>query len=520
MRKADGKDDVVSAAYMMQRIELMGSNRPRGLYAPKGVDVSTLPEEAVAALPPTEGKFVKSIVGLLRALAAVAPWRADVALIDGATATVDLRRNGWQVDSTLIFLDELGIHPDLRKTAFPQEVLTAASAFVLLRISDTHLNLKRGLCGTRHWRSLACQVLSATPPWAGDSAVSRRLLAKAVDKDPRNSAARLGYLVCRYGSMAETLEDQSRYIGRLEQFRDTVENPEDEDDLKGIGYLPLRVRTLLTLITARINYAAQRRSGFDDLNMESDARNDREKLEKALNELRTEKEKSVRLAPFYEEVEPNSRILIVHLNKMLGESQEFNSLKEGETSLLCSYNLACLDMADAAIGAVLDRALNRLDFAFGDTKYRKAALTDPVLQPLRDNRRSELMALLGKPRLSDLEVLQPHVAPLERDGIRYPGELIARTADDTQVKELATALKVPKATVEWIREVCQLVESCPDQQQALAWTNLLTREGLDGQQALRSLDEAETQRLEKLAWTADAVPLTPGILAIWANSTR
>ncbi|MFR0355278.1 hypothetical protein [Streptomyces sediminimaris] len=71
-----------------------------------------------------------------------------------------------------------------------------------------------------------------------------------------------------------------------------------------------------------------------------------------------------------------------------------------------------------------------------------------------------------------------------------------------------------------MRAVCRTVASCPDQQQTGAWTNLLAREGLGGQQALRGLDEAETQRLEKLAWTTNAVPLTRRMLDNWGDSTR
>jgi hypothetical protein len=93
------------------------------------------------------------------------------------------------------------------------------------------------------------------------------------------------------------------------------------------------------------------------------------------------------------------------------------------------------------------------------------------------------MALLDKPRLSDIAYLAKHAPELARDGIRYPDELLLRTVGGA-TKELAESLRVPTSTIEAMRQVCWLVKCCPDQDQAVAWTDLLTRDGIDTPQAV------------------------------------
>ncbi|MGW2638601.1 hypothetical protein [Streptomyces sp. NPDC001348] len=164
---SDGKEDPASAAYAIQRIEAMGQLSPRGMAAPAGADILWLPAEAVSALPNVESKLVSSLMRLLQMAALITPWTAEVALVGDGVATAHLRRNGSQADSTMIFADGLGgklANEDER--AVCHKLLTAAAAFVLIRLSDRHLVLKEGLCGTSKWRSLACQVLAGTPPMA------------------------------------------------------------------------------------------------------------------------------------------------------------------------------------------------------------------------------------------------------------------------------------------------------------------------------------------------------------------
>ncbi|GGS15092.1 hypothetical protein GCM10010269_62860 [Streptomyces humidus] len=510
--RKDGKEDPVSTAYAVTRIATMG-HKVRGLEVPKGTDAA-LPEDAVAALP-QEGRVAAALLRIALSLFAIAPWRADIALPDEKTATVTLRRNETTADSTIIFRSELGLNgfeppPEAGdfRTICEQDVLTAAGSFLFLCLAKSYPALREGLCGARHWRSLACQVLAGTPPWAGRPEVEQELLARAIDKDPGNSAARLSFLVARYGSMAETRDDQKDFIERLERFHKSIERK--EDDGTDVGYLPLHVRTLWKLITARVNYAAMSSNNINAARVERDekARPECKELKDLLRRLKGQAQGDDSLMPFYEQVEPNYRILSAQI-----EGESAPPLGE-DISLLSSYNLACLTVERDDF----PEALKRLNFALGLKENRGDALTDPVLRPLRKTRGSELMVLLDKPRLSKIEVLEPHVEQLEKDGICYPAELLVRSANNAQIKELAASLNVPIATVMWMRDVCRLVESCPDPQQAVAWTNLLTREGIDRQKALSRLDKAEKRRLEKLSWTADGEPLTRKELRKWAKS--
>lgn len=100
--RGDGSRDNAATAYVVQRIQTMGSNKPRGLRAPGGTDVLTLPEQAVSAIPDDRGKMIAAFLAMLRALAAITPWRARVVIVDEGTATVALSRNGSQLDSEAI----------------------------------------------------------------------------------------------------------------------------------------------------------------------------------------------------------------------------------------------------------------------------------------------------------------------------------------------------------------------------------------------------------------------------------
>ncbi|MFC8239585.1 MFS transporter [Streptomyces chartreusis] len=525
----DGKEDPISTAYAVTRMAAMG-HKARGLEAPKGTDAS-LPQDAVAALP-QEGRTAVALTRIALSLFAIAPWRANIALTDEKTATVTLRRNGATADATIIFRSELGLNgfeppPGAGdfKTVCEQDVLTAAGSFLFLCMERSHPALRDGLCGARHWRSLACQILAGTPPWAGNSQAAQELLARAVDKDPNNSAARLAYLVSRYGSMAEAQDDQESYIKRLQRFHRSIERKDDNGN--STGYLPLHVRTLWMLITARVNYAAlagnssgaraeQYKKAWGSLN----------ELEGLLTDLAGKKVKKRELEEFYELVEPNYRILRAQVAFELRRSnapdltqdelrrRNILSLRQDEMPLLASYNLACLN----TVRGNLNPAFEDLDFALGLKANRKDIAIDPVLRPLMEKLDTKMMTLLDMPKLSEIGVLQPHADKLKRDGICYPAELLARSTEEAQIKELAESLDVPISTVAWMHGVCELVVSCPDPQQAVAWTDLLTRDGVDTRQALNELDEAEIERLEKLAWTAGAVPLTRERLKTWADA--
>lgn len=525
----DGEEDPISTAYAVNRMAAMG-HKARGLEAPKGTDAS-LPQDTVAALP-QEGRAAVALTRIALSLFAIAPWRADIALTDEKTATVTLRRNGVTADATIVFRSELGLNGfepppgagDLQAICV-QDVLTAAGSFLFLCMAKSHPALGEGLCGARYWRSLACQVLAGTPPWAGNPQAAQELWARAIDKDPNNSAARLGYLVSRYGSMAEAQDDQESYIRKLRSFHHSIMGNGGES----VGYLPLRVRTLWILITARVNCAALagNRATANTDHYEK-AWGSLGELEGLLKDLAREKKRKPELEEFFELVEPNYRILRAQVALELrrrnapGLTQdEFRrrntlTLGHGERSLRVYYNLACLN----TVRGNFDPAFEDLDFALGLKENREDIVTDPVLRPLMKELETKMMALLDRPQLSEIGVLEPHADKLKKAGICYPAELLARTVGDGQIKELAKSLDVSISTVAWMRGVCELVDSCPDPQQAVAWTDLLTRDGVDTRQALNELDEVEMKRLEKLAWTAGAVPLTRNMLGAWANATN
>lgn len=516
--RGDGARDNAATAYVVQRIQTMGSNKPRRLEAPGGTDVLTLPDQAVSAIPDDRGKLIAAVLAMLRALAAITPWRAKVLIVDEGTATVALSRNGSQLDSTLLFSSELGLDGSRQQVTggarkrVEHELLTAAAAFVLLRLSDRHLTLMQGLYGASNWRSVACQVLADTPPWDSDSAAAEQLFATAVDKDPDNEAAWLGYLYYRSGCKVGTENGERRYVERLKQLSARLDSrKEDADD-----FVPLRMRVKHNLVVARWNHALL-------LGPESEkGQEERAAAGRDLGELQWLVEKAQKSPEDGAQEFAREMSRTVQIFKGAITNAQPDSAADGNMSLDDYYLRACLS-AETGEAADLRRAADDLDLALGLRTLREEVPSDPSLARLRSDRQTgpEVMAMLDKPCLSDIALLEEHAKRLERDGIRYPDELLLRTVGEA-AKELAESLDVPRSTIEAMRQVCWLVKCCPDQDQAVAWTDLLTREGIDTPQAVRQVfrDRKERERLRKRAWTVNASPLTDEVLLEWEYRLR
>ncbi|WP_327419572.1 hypothetical protein [Streptomyces sp. NBC_01233] len=546
---ADGKEYPPGVAYVATRVETMGSHRPRGFWAPEGADVLKLPAESISALPATEGKVVAALLGLLQALTSFNPWRAQVVIVDDDTVTVELGRNGREVASTLISKDSLS----LQNTSSDQnagspndhELLTATAAFILIRLSERHTVLTEGLCGTSTWRSLACQVLAGTEQYRPE--MKQQLFATAIEKDRYNDAARLGYLYYRSGELVGSSKNEETYVRRLEEFcRDLSKQGKANSE----GYIPLRLRTMLTLICGRLNYACTLENEATDQRLARIRRSGhpgavrlvntaREQKAKAHNECRallqsigelTGDEELRKNGASADEYGARREVPLTkpeeHISYFAAEMrplvQIFSRHARGESDVpdlpLATptewYNQAC---ADVSIGPQqYEKALNHLDMAVGYRRWRREARSDPSLQPLIKGQRAKFMTLIDRQTLSDVAAFQPYLEQFEKDGVRSTGDLLDRS-EGNNAKAFARSLGVPISTVKWMREVCRILDACPEPAQAIPWTNLLTEEGVETSTAMTAVldDAVEQARLERLGWKTDGKPLTSQELRAW-----
>ncbi|MFJ4694373.1 hypothetical protein [Streptomyces sp. NPDC088766] len=534
---ADGKEQPTGVAYVASRVETMGSHRPRGLRAPQGADVMQLPSEAISALPATEGKVVATLLSVLRAVTSVNPWQAQVVIVDDSTVTVELSRNGRSADSTLITRAALGLKNKSRQ-AIPDpsathELLTAAAAFLLIRLSERHQLLAVGLCGTTKWRSLACQVLAGTEPYARED--QEQLFTVAVEKDRKNDAARLGYLYYRSGDLVGTSKNEQAYVGRLDAFCNHLWQLQEQ------GYEALRLRAKLVLVNARLNYILALKREISTGRHAAQLQPHSVVAEKK-REWETQKGCAIdecahllstvrrltdggklpnhpvttprdRLAEFANDMEIMVRI---YQAAALGKPADL----EGELLTPSEwYAEACAEVG-ARSGNYLKAALDLLDLALGSEDLRQGAPSDPSLEPLIKARPAEFMTLVDKQSLSDVAAFTPYRDQLNKGGMRFTGELLNRSEGKNNAEALAISLGVPVSTVSWMRDVCRIIDSCPDRTQAIPWTNLLTQEGVETIAAMGSVlhDKVEQARLEKLAWKTNGKPLTVRELRAWAGN--
>lgn len=78
---SDGKTDFVKSAYLVARMEALGTSRPRGLEFPHGTDVAHLPETALSTAATDESKIVAAILSMFRSAAFIIPWKAEVVFV-------------------------------------------------------------------------------------------------------------------------------------------------------------------------------------------------------------------------------------------------------------------------------------------------------------------------------------------------------------------------------------------------------------------------------------------------------
>jgi len=238
-----GKDDDASGtAYVLARLQELGTSPPEGLKMPQQLDVDNLPTEALTSLP--TGRLAAALASVLKVISPAIPWKAVVEGEENSSrVVVTLTRNGSVVRTALVdadgFLPKPGSsggsaaspeHGDKgdegaakQGSADRGDLLTAAAAVVLTELARIHRQLEAGLCGASRWESVAAQVVATKPPsTTGGSELRRELLAYAVQADPPNALAQLA-LASLLGEDASSAEDLAHYATGLTRLLIDIE---------------------------------------------------------------------------------------------------------------------------------------------------------------------------------------------------------------------------------------------------------------------------------------------------------
>ena len=517
---SDGSSDAAGSQYVLASIEQIGAGRPRGLDYPHGSDASAFVDAVLTSGATSDApKWLSAILNVARGLVIFPPpWQIEVSLPNPDTAAVRITRNGRKADTELInYASFLPSSPKEPAVADVKRVLlSGVAAFSLMTLTRAYPDLRDGLAGATSWRSVTRQVLASLPPWTNDSACRRYLLAKAVDEDPGNKAAWLGYLVNgRFGGSEKSLKSLT---AALEELRNSLDGEADTS-----LDMALRIRLLHVLTNGysnlRLKVTKDMQAAVIHQGLEAATA-----LMQAVDQASSDQSLAgTRVREFARRMQPVAAQLYLHVHRLQDEVEgplvthtpDLSALaREWDTgdirtrSLQYLYSRACnaLEVNSDHSGALRD-----LEIAFGLDDLKDFAASDPSFRALRSDPAFMAMAST-RPRLKSLEGFKVHASALESQGIHSPADLLKRFGSDGQ-QEWAKTLKVSEDTVEWMKGLCTLEESCPDRAMAIVWTNLLGEEDIDDPEALvkfaNALGDPSDDIYNRLVATADLRSIDP-----------
>ena len=475
--KADGTTDQPAARYVVGRLQALGSEPPSGLEVPQQTDVTELPDEALTTLP--QGRVAVVAFQVLRVLRPAAPWHAAVTAVGTDAVTVTLTRNGRLAESATITRSDLalpvagaaagegaqGAASDASGSAdvdVPRALLTAAAAFVLVTLAERHRELQPGLCGASRWRSVACQVLAAEV--GEDSALGRRLAARAVEADGANAAARVAY-IHRFGRRSDDHGDQKRFADLMsEEYARQLRAP-----LSPRGMGALQIRMLYSLAAARLNcYLLGERA--------ADWRAARSAGYRLVHRLAPTPDRADPLRGFVvDEMRPAAAFVwqgVVALkpaavgdDRLPADITDLaNAWARGEDAgpmtLTAYYDRACTRAESATTDDVRSLALDDLEIAVDHDGLRTWARKDPSLRVFRADEttqtlRSRYRSIVGDPAPSSflrLAPLEPYADTLQAVGVHDADDVAQLLERPLARHRLAAYLGVDAAVLDrWLR---------------------------------------------------------------------
>ncbi|QIK65631.1 hypothetical protein G7072_04130 [Nocardioides sp. HDW12B] len=212
-------DGAPSPEHLRSLVGRLAPTTPGGIEVPLGTDAELL--EDVGIVETSSTPWIAALGRALRLLRAPSPWRLVVTAKDDSLV-VDLLRNHRLVDTQSVDRQTaLGfLRYDVPTTAGaagaadPTEGLDLGvfpAALAVTRIARAH-GITQGLAGATVARSIALHALAAQEPRG--SSIAQALFAEAVDLDPANQLALVGYWHSLYRE-AGSSEELGRYLELL-----------------------------------------------------------------------------------------------------------------------------------------------------------------------------------------------------------------------------------------------------------------------------------------------------------------
>jgi len=385
----EGKTDAAATDYLLARMQTLGAESPRRLFAsanrtPLG---SALSGEALSALP--AGRVVGTLSSLFFTVRPDMTWRARANVVDDNRVAITLSRNGVHAESTIFSRQDLGlplVDDGSEKDRVRAQLLTGAAAYILVYLSRRH-HRRDGVYGARSWKSVTLQVIATSKSLIGDPALRTGLLAQAVNEDPNNALARLEYLLAL---QEKTARDDPAYV----QFANDLDSDiRHRPELK--NPTPLRVRALYRSTAHWINLCVQNQ--YQNRNDElARAREQVTALQKDLEAIR--KKRNPRLTVFVEQMQQLADVLQSDVDAL----QKSKRPPYPDRSLVprVAYENACLEcFIERRWSGRINEAIQHLRYALPTECDKEEARKEDCLAALRGE--SAFQELVGQAALPE-----------------------------------------------------------------------------------------------------------------------
>jgi hypothetical protein len=369
-----GKTDAAATDYLLARMQTLGAESPRRLFASANRTPlsSALSGEALSALP--AGAIVGTLSSLFFTVRPDMTWRARANILDDNRVAITLSRNGTHAESTIFSRQDLGlplVEDASGKDRTQAQLLTGAAAYILVYLSRRHRR-GDGVYGARSWKSVTLQVIATSKSLIDHPALRTGLLAQAVNEDPNNALARLEYLLAL---QEETARDDPAYVQFANDLDSEIRHrPELKDST------PLRVRALYRSTAHWINLYVQ--NGYQNRNNElAKARRQVTALQSDLQKIK--EKRNPRLTVFVEQMQQLANVLQSDVDAL--QNPILPNYPERSLVPRVAYENACLEcfIGRRSAGRV-NEAIEHLRYALPTEWDKEEAREENCLAVLRE----------------------------------------------------------------------------------------------------------------------------------------
>ncbi|MEV7213395.1 hypothetical protein AB0O31_09945 [Kitasatospora cineracea] len=473
---AKGQADAAASDYILGRVLNLGTRPVDGGMVNRPTELAKLATEDWSAIP--AGNVAGAVARILYAIRPGLTWRAKVTMVDGDRVAVALSRNSRHAYSTVISRPELGLptwpdrflDPEKNDRARAQ-LLTAATACILVRLGRCHHEVRTVLCGARKWRAVAQHAIATEPAlMSGDSTVPLELLKQAIDAEPEYGPARVAYLSTLFHTTERRREDRLR-ISRM--MASVVKLAKDSDDptakvrdgWTSTCLQALYARTAMLVNCCLADWACTRRCPrYPQLGEAADSSREftdtcEELLKEPDGELHDHVEEMKRSAEILGEM---VELLSEYRDRITAQGPTWQPTALGTEKPIIAYEYACR-IALAKLCGRLDASGEGVlkDYVVFSAEGKRDLWLDPsfalLFQDAADG--GKMRSLLGaeKPGMLDIAPFKQHAEKLKEIGLTTFKQFRDRARIGTE-EELAGYLSVSKLRVRYLGGVARIAD--------------------------------------------------------------